>query len=73
MRLRDKVAIITGGASGIGFAYARRFLAEDARVVVADVADPAGAADKLGEAARVLGVRCDVATSPPRGPWSTRP
>ena len=28
MRLADKVAIVTGGASGIGFAYARRFLAE---------------------------------------------
>jgi len=60
MRLSDKVAIVTGGASGIGFAYARRFLAEDARVVIADVADPAAAADELGDAARVLGVRCDV-------------
>jgi NAD(P)-dependent dehydrogenase (short-subunit alcohol dehydrogenase family) len=60
VRLRDRVAIITGAASGIGFAYARRFLAEGARVVIADVADPAAAADKLGDAARVLGVRCDV-------------
>src|SRR5689334_525339 len=60
MRLRDKVAIVTGGASGIGFAYARRFLAEGARVVVADVADAPAAADKLGDAARVLGLRCDV-------------
>ena len=40
MRLADKVAIVTGGESGIGFAYARRFLAEGARVVIADVADP---------------------------------
>jgi NAD(P)-dependent dehydrogenase (short-subunit alcohol dehydrogenase family) len=60
MRLRDKVAIVTGGASGIGFAYARRFLAEGARVVVADVADAPAAADKLGDGARVLGLRCDV-------------
>ena len=63
MRLRDKVAIVTGGASGIGFAYARRFLAEGARVVVADVADATAAADKLGEPAAVLGVHCDVSNA----------
>ena len=61
MRLADKVAIVTGGAAGLGFAYARRFLAEGARVVVADVVDPGPAADTLGAAAgRVLGVRIDV-------------
>jgi NAD(P)-dependent dehydrogenase (short-subunit alcohol dehydrogenase family) len=60
MRLADKVAIVTGGAAGLGFAYARRFLAEGARVVVADVVDPAPAADTLGAAGRVLGVRIDV-------------
>ena len=36
MRFDDKVAIVTGGASGIGLATARRFGAEGARVVVAD-------------------------------------
>ncbi|HJR04540.1 MAG TPA: glucose 1-dehydrogenase [Methylomirabilota bacterium] len=60
MRLHDKVAVITGGAAGIGFAYAKRFLAEGARVVVADVADPAAAVDKLDAAGRALGVRTDV-------------
>jgi NAD(P)-dependent dehydrogenase (short-subunit alcohol dehydrogenase family) len=60
MRLQDKVAIITGAAAGIGFAYARRFLAEGARVVVADVVDPLVPADKLGAGDRVLAVRADV-------------
>ena len=60
MRLDGKIAVITGGASGIGFAYARRFLAEGASVVVADVADPAAAVARLGVPARTLGVRTDV-------------
>ena len=43
-RLDGKVAIVTGGASGIGAATVRRFVAEGARVVVADINDAAGAA-----------------------------
>ncbi|MCU1493364.1 MAG: Short-chain dehydrogenase/reductase in hypothetical Actinobacterial cluster [Acidimicrobiaceae bacterium] len=43
-RLEGKVAVITGAASGIGNASARRFVAEGALVVVADIADDAGAA-----------------------------
>lgn len=36
-RLQDKVAIITGAGQGIGLAYAQRFLAEGAKVVVAEI------------------------------------
>lgn len=42
MRLKDKVAIVTGGAQGIGAATARLFVREGARVLIADV-NPQGA------------------------------
>jgi len=49
-RLDNKVAVITGAASGIGRATARRFAAEGARVVVADFAEKEGieAATEVG-------------------------
>ncbi|MDP9385813.1 MAG: SDR family NAD(P)-dependent oxidoreductase, partial [Actinomycetota bacterium] len=37
MRLEGRIALITGGASGIGAATARRMAAEGARVAVADL------------------------------------
>lgn len=41
-RLEGRVAIITGAGQGIGLAYADRFLAEGAKVVVADISDERG-------------------------------
>jgi 3(or 17)beta-hydroxysteroid dehydrogenase len=43
-RVQDKVTIITGGASGIGVGMVRRFCAEGARVVLADIDEVAGQA-----------------------------
>lgn len=58
--LEGKVAVITGGSNGIGRATVELFVAEGARVVVADVADAAGEAlaASLGDAAVYR--RCDV-------------
>ena len=39
MQLKGRHALVTGGASGIGFAVAKRFLAEGAQVVIADLND----------------------------------
>jgi len=56
MRLADRVAIVTGGAQGIGQAIARRLHEEGATVVVADLQGHEEAAAELGG----LGVRVDV-------------
>jgi NAD(P)-dependent dehydrogenase (short-subunit alcohol dehydrogenase family) len=60
MKLESQIAIVTGGARGIGLAIARRFLAEGARVVIADIDADEGkaAAAKLGASCRF--VRADV-------------
>ena len=57
-RIEGKVAVVTGGCSGIGLATVRRFAAEGAKVVIGDVDDSNGS-----RIARELGgafVHCDV-------------
>ncbi len=60
MKLKDRIAIITGAARGIGRACAERFIAEGASVVISDIDDERG-----HETARALGrnalyLHCDV-------------
>ncbi len=58
MRLKDKTAIVTGGASGFGEGIARAYAAQGARVLVADISQKAAlrVADDIGG----LAVRTDV-------------
>jgi len=63
--LGGKVAVITGGASGIGFETARQLAGRDVRLVLADIEpEPLeGAIEKLRDAgAEVTGVTCDVSS-----------
>ena len=61
-RIAGKVAVVTGGCSGIGEATVRRFVAEGAKVVIGDIADEAGAAlvADLGGAGVAAYVHVDV-------------
>ena len=59
MRFQDKVAFVTGGASGLGEATARRFAAEGARLVIADI-NAEGAQRVAGELPDALAVTVDT-------------
>ena len=62
MRLDNKVAVITGGCSGIGLATVELFVQEGARVMVADVQDEKGAALVARLGGRVAYQHCDVSS-----------
>ena len=60
MRLKDKVTIVTGAASGFGAEIARQYAAEGAKVAVADI-NAAGAREVAGAiGASAIAVTCDV-------------
>src|SRR4051794_30615709 len=63
--LAERVAVVTGGASGIGLALARAFVDEGMKVVIADVERPAldRARDELASLGEVTGVVTDVSDS----------
>ena len=59
-RLKGKIAVITGGAGGIGLGTVERFVAEGARVMVGDIDDAAGSALKNRFGGEVDYRPCDV-------------
>ena len=60
MRLADRVVIVTGGAAGMGLAFASRLLNEGAAIVIADIKDTEPALNALGHPDRTLGLQTDV-------------
>ena len=62
MRLKDKVALITGGGSGIGRAMAHTFADEGAKVLIAELDEASGqkVADEIGDGAAY--VHCDTSS-----------
>ncbi len=60
-RLKGRTAVVTGGCSGIGLATVRRFAAEGAHVVIADVDTARG--KEIADEVRGLFVDCDVTDS----------
>ena len=78
MRLADKVALITGGASGIGRATALLFAREGAAISIVDLDEAGGqaVAHKIVDAGgQAIFVRCDVsqaaiASGPCSKPWT---
>lgn len=65
MQLKNKVAVVTGAAQGIGEGIAREYIAEGAKVILADIQDDKGRAlaAELGGDAACRFVHCDVSNA----------
>jgi NAD(P)-dependent dehydrogenase (short-subunit alcohol dehydrogenase family) len=63
VKLKDKAAIVTGAATGIGLAIAFKFAQEGAKVVIADIREPERGVKALGEKGfEAVAVEADVAS-----------
>ena len=61
MRLKDKVAIITGAARGLGAAFAKGFGKEGAKIVIGDIRDGKNVVDAIVQAGgQAIYVKTDV-------------
>ena len=63
MKLKDKIAVVTGGARGIGAAIVERYVAEGARVAVADISFAAAQETAGRHGVKAFAVSLDVARS----------
>ena len=61
MKLKNRIALVTGAARGIGLAIAECFVAEGATVVIADVLDAEG--EKTSKTCGAYYLHCDVSKS----------
>ena len=73
LEIKDSVAVVTGGASGIGFAFAKYWAQKGGKVLLADVSGPdlKSAKEAIGSSAETL--VCNVTEKQIPKNWPTQP